>query len=805
MKPVSAPASKDTVPHNPAVKDPVSTESVQARRRFLAGTGLLMVAIGTPIGLLWQQGPDSMAALSETPQSPDANASALFPDPSPAALDTWLALHADGRIVVHFGKVDVGQGLDIAIAQIVADQLQVDIARIEVVMGDTAVTPDQGGASSASGVEMGSRPLMNAAAEARLLLLDMAAAQLQLPVAALQISDGFIHSPANPNLGISYWELIGDEKFQQTLETSGAGNSLNAWGRIQTSPIPSSQALTSGRSHYVGQSIMRTDIPQKVLGDITYIDKITLPGMLHGRVIRPQFAGSIPVQIYQESLAALDNGSGAIGVHRQGVWLAVSAEDEWLAVQAAALLQVDWSESTNPFRPQQELYTALREAPTRARREVLSEGSPDSFFATSRSLQAEYEWPFQSHASIGPACAVVDVSAERVLIWTASQKPHSVRRGVAALLDMPLDRVRCTFVPGPGSYGRNDADDAAMDAALLSRATGRPVRVQYMRHDGHAWDPKAPPAVMRIRAAWAENGDITAYDWLARAFSAHDVRPSGENPSDTLAGQELGLTRPDVDNFSVPQESYAFTHKRLAWETIAPWLRMVSPLRTSHMRDPQGPQVTFSSECFIDELAFTLQRDPIALRLAYLSEARDIAAVQAVAQFSGWQSRPSPNPLAGSGDIVSGRGMAYCQRGRHTVVAIVCEIEVNKITGRVWPKRFFVAHDCGLVINPEGLRNTIEGAVMQASSRALYEEVQFSTAQVLSTDWLSYPILDATDAPESIDILLIDQPDMLPLGAGEASHKPVAAAIANAFFDATGVRIRRIPLRAESVLAALNS
>jgi len=800
MKPLSAPVSNDSIPD-----ETVPTNPVLARRRFLAGSGLLLVAIGTPVGLLWQQDSDNRATLSGPPQSPDVHASARFPDPSPAALDTWLALHADGRIAVHFGKVDVGQGLDTAVAQIVADQLQVDISRIEVIMGDTALTPDQGGASSASGVEMSSRPLMNAAAEARLLLLAMAAAQLRLPVGSLQVTDGFIHSPANASRGISYWELISDATFQQTLETSGAGNSLNAWGSAQTTPIPSSQALASGRSHYVGQSIMRTDIPKKVLGDITYIDKITLPGMLHGRVIRPQFAGSTPLRIYQESLAALDNGSGRIGVHRQGDWLAVSAEDEWLAVQAAAMLRVDWSETTNPFRPQQELYTALREAPTRARREALSEGSPDSFFATSRSLQAEYEWPFQSHASIGPACAVADVNAERTLIWTASQKPHSVRRGVAALLDMPLDRVRCTFVPGPGSYGRNDADDAAMDAALLSRATGRPVRVQYMRHEGHAWDPKAPPAVMRIRAAWEENGDITAYDWLARAFSAHDVRPSGENPSDTLAGQALGLTRPDVDNFSVPQESYHFTHKRLAWETVAPWLRMVSPLRTSHMRDPQGPQVTFSSECFIDELAFTLQRDPIELRLAYLSEARDIAAVKALAEFSGWQNRPSPNPLAGSGDIVSGRGMAYCQRGRHTVVAIVCEIEVNKITGRVWPKRFFVAHDCGLVINPEGLRNTIEGAVMQASSRALYEEVQFSTTEVLSTDWLTYPILDATDAPESIDILLIDQPDMLPLGAGEASHKPVAAAIANAFFDATGVRIRRIPLRAESVLAALNS
>jgi len=785
---------------------PVS-DPVQARRRFLAGTGLLMVAVGTPVGLLWQQGADSASTPATLPQSPEASASAPFPDPSPAALDTWLALHADGRVLVHFGKVDVGQGLDIAVAQIVADQLQVDIARVEVVMGDTAVTPDQGGASSASGVEMGSRPLMNAAAQARLLLLDMAAAQLQVPVSALQISDGFIHTAASPGQGISYWELIGDEKFQHTLETSGAGNSLNAWGSIQATPIPSAEALAAGRSHYVGQSIQRTDIPKKVLGDLVYIDKIALPGMLHGRVIRPPLAGSTPVHVHEDSLAALENGSGSgsIRVHRQGGWLAVSAEDEWLAVQAAAMLKVDWSASTNPFQPQQQLYTALREAPTRARREVLSRGTPDEFFTTSRFLQAEYEWPFQSHASIGPACAVADVTPERALIWTASQKPHSVRSGVAALLEMPLDRVRSTFVPGPGSYGRNDADDAAMDAALLSRATGRPVRVQYMRHDGHAWDPKAPPAVMRISAAWDENGAITAYDWLARAFSAHDVRPSGEDPADTLAGQELGLTRADVDNFSVPQESYAFPHKRLAWETIAPWLRMVSPLRTSHMRDPQGPQVTFSSECFIDELAFALQRDPIELRLAHLSEARDIGAVQAVAQFSGWQSRPSPNPLAGSGDIVTGRGMAYCQRGRHTVVAIVCEIEVNKVTGRVWPKRFFVAHDCGLVINPEGLRTTIEGAVMQASSRALHEEVQFSTAQVLSTDWLSYPILDATDAPESIDILLIEQPDMLPLGAGEASHKPVAAAIANAFFDATGVRMRQIPLRAERVLAALGS
>jgi CO/xanthine dehydrogenase Mo-binding subunit len=375
-----------------------------------------------------------------------------------------------------------------------------------------------------------------------------------------------------------------------------------------------------------------------------------------------------------------------------------------------------------------------------------------------------------------------------------------LQQGLAAILEVPVDKVHVKWVTGPGSYGRNDADDAAMDAAVLAKAVGQPVRVQYMRNQGTGWDPKGPASIHRARAALDANGNVIAYEFTSKGFSRIDVNTNGSKPFDTLAGQARGIALQSGDGFGVPAESYAFDNKRLAWETIAPLLDRSSPLRSSHLRDPVGPQIHFASESFMDEVAAALNLDPIEFRLRHVKDARDIALIKAAAQKANWQSRPSPRRDQ-TGNKVTGRGIAYAQRNG-TRVAVVAEVDVDRTTGKIWARKFTVAHDCGQMINPDGLEKCIEGNIVQGTSRTLWEEVKFDPKTVTSIDWLTYPILDITETPETIDIVLINHPEAPPTGAGEPSTRPVAAAIANAIFDATGVRIRRVPFSPDHVKAA---
>jgi CO/xanthine dehydrogenase Mo-binding subunit len=365
---------------------------------------------------------------------------------------------------------------------------------------------------------------------------------------------------------------------------------------------------------------------------------------------------------------------------------------------------------------------------------------------------------------------------------------------------VPPEKVRATWIVGPGSYGRNDAGDAAHDAALLSKLTGRPVRVQYMRHDATAWDPKGPAAVYRGRAGLDAAGNVIAYHFHGKGFSRQDVIQRETHPKDTLAGQLTGFPGKGAIIFQIPAETYGFENKRCSWETIPAMLDRASPLRTGHLRDPLGPETHFASESFIDEVAHAAGADPVAFRLRYISDARHAAAVKAVAEKAQWQARPNPN--RGKGDVMVGRGVSYTERNG-TVVAAIAEVEVDRRSGRVWAKKFWVAHDCGQIINPGSMQNVIEGNIVQAVSRTLIEEVKFDENRVLSADWATYPILELADAPEAIEIVLIDRPEMNPQGAGEPSTRTVPAAIANAIFDATGVRIRRVPLTPERVKAAL--
>jgi CO/xanthine dehydrogenase Mo-binding subunit len=546
------------------------------------------------------------------------------------------------------------------------------------------------------------------------------------------------------------------------------------------------------------QARQRSRRHEKVVARLDYVTDVKVNGMLHGRMIRPSIAGAVPVSVDQNSITDIP---GARVVWQQG-FLGVVAEKEWNAIRAAQQLQVTWSKTAPPFPSQDALYEHIRQAPVRKRSVEVQVGAVDPAFAgAARIVSAEYEWPFQSHASMGPACAVVALENGGATLWTGSQKPHFARDGVARMLGLPQERVHGIWMQGPGSYGRNDAGDAAVDAALLAQAVGRPVRVQGMRSEGHGWDPKGPASIHRARAGLDAQGNVIAYQFESKGFSRIDIDTNESNPSDSLGGQLLGMQLASKDGFGVPSESYGFANKLMAWETIAPLLDRASPLRTAHLRDPVGPQLHFASESFIDELAAATDTDAVEFRLRYLRDPRDIAVVKAAAQKANWETRPSGRRDQRDADVATGRGIAYVQRGR-TVVAVVAEVEVERRSGKVHAKHFVVAHDCGLIVNPDGLRRCIEGNIVQGVSRSLWEEVTFDREQVTSVDWVSYPILDITEAPEAIDIELINRPDMPPLGAGEPSTRPVTAAVANAIFDATGVRLRRVPFTPDRVKAS---
>ena len=752
-----------------------------SRRSLLKAGGALVVSIGMPIAF------DTVLRIGE------AFAQGARPPLTPEQLSSYIAINADGTISAFLGKTDMGQGLFVAIGQMVAEELDVPFKAITVIMGDTASSVNQGGASGSTGIQRGGRQLRMAAAEARRVLVEMAAARLGLPADALTVTDGVVHAKADASKKSSYAELIGGRYFNVELNWNKEyDNALYAPGKAQPK---------DWREHkIVGQPIAREDIAPKVYAQQDFCTDIKRPGMMHGRMIRPAVAGSVPVKIDESSIGDIP---GARVVWEKG-FLGVVADKEWDAIKAAQKLKVEWSEAKPPFPDQTALYDHIRSAAVRKREVGGKEtGNVDEAFKTAaRVIEAEYEWPFQSHASMGPASAVVKIKDGQATLWTGSQKPHYARDGIAAMLHMPVDNVRAIWVPGPGSYGRNDAGDAAMDAAVLAKAAGRPVRVQYTRAQATGWDPKGPASIHRARAAIDASGNVVAYEFTSKGFSRLDVFSREGRPPDTLAGQLMGVAIRSGDAFRVPEESYEFANKRLAWETIAPLLGRASPLRTSHLRDPVGPQVHFASESFMDEVAAALGLDPIEFRLRHVKAGRDVAVIKAAAEKAGWRARPSPRKDQ-TGNTVSGRGIAYAQRSG-TRVAIVAEVDIDRASGKIWARKFTVAHDCGQIINPDGLTHTIEGNIVQGTSRTLWEEVKFDANNVTSVDWMTYPILDIAESPETIDLVLINHPEVLPSGAGEPSTRPVAAAIANAIFDATGVRIRRVPFSPDRVKQALS-
>ena len=763
------------------------------RRDFLKASGMLVVGFA--------------AAGVPTPVFSQSGSSGPYPDPDFKQLDSWIVIRPDNTATFYVGKTDLGQGTGTAFRQIMSDELDIAFDKTSVIMGNTDVTVDQGGSGGSDALQTDGWPMRRVAAEARRVLLEMGSNRLGVPVDQLTVSDGVISSKSSAATKITYGELIGGKRFDVVL----TGNNVDSTtGQAKLKAVQDMKM--------VGQSPQRDDIPGKVDGSLKWAVDVKLPGMVHARNVKPPVAGATVIGIDEASVRSLP---GFVKVVRRANYVAVVCEREEQAIAAARQLRVSWKKpDAPPFPSSEDLFTYMRSAtPTSSARPTVT-GDPDAALSGAATrVEADYEIPFQGHVAMGPAHALADPSNGQMTIYSNDMKSYGMRNGVATFLQMPRDRVRVIWMDGPQGYGRTAADDAGFEAAFLAKEIGRPVRVQWMRAEETAWDTKGPAYAIKLRGGLDATGNLVALDYNARAA---DHGHLGYNEPDTvLIAQLTGRRRatPAPGGASAPSDMYAIANRRVTAHVVGMPLGWETPLRTGNLRDPNGPQVTFASESFIDELAAAAKADPIEFRLKLFAagttddsgfrRARSIAAVKAAAQAYGWEPRPSPQRV-GSGNILTGRGFAYAYRSQ-TVVAEIAEVEVNRRTGRVWVKRLVCAHDCGLVINPEALRRTVENGMLHSVSRALHEEVKFDTERVTSVNWASYPTLTHADTPEKIEVVIINgdpnpnRPDLPHYGAGEACCKPMIAAVANAIFDATGVRIRRVPFRSERVLAALKA
>jgi nicotinate dehydrogenase subunit B len=765
------------------------------RREFLKTSGMLVVGLHIA------------GTVGGNPITATFEAEGPYPDPDFRQLDSWIVIREDGTATFYVGKTDCGQGTGTAFRQMMSDELDIAFDRTACVMGRTDITVDQGGSGGSDAIQVDGWPMRRVAAEARRVLLEMASVKFGLPVDQLTVTDGVITATSDPSKKITYGELIGGKRFNVTL----TGRNVDATSG--TARVKAVQDLKM-----VGQSPQRYDIPAKVDGSLPWAVDVNLPRMVHARNVKPPIAGAKLLGVDESSVRSIP---GFIRVVTKGNYVAVVCEREEHAIRAARQLKVSWQKPpAPPFPTSTDLFDYMRGAtPTSSTRPVVV-GNAESALANAATIvEASYEVPFQGHTAFGPAHAMADPSNEQMTIYTNDMKSYGMRNGIAEFLQMPRDRVRVIWLDGPQGYGRTAADDAGFEAAFLAGEIGRPVRLQWMRDEETAWDTKGPAYAVKMRGGLDAQGNLVALEYEARAADYNHV---GYNEPDTvLIAQLMGMRRatPAGGSAATPSDMYAIPNRRMAGHIVSLPLVWETPLRTGNLRDPNGPQSTFAAESFIDELAASAKADPVQFRLRLLTAGtsddegfrrqRSIAVVNAVAQAYGWDARPSPKPR-GAGRALTGRGIAYSFRGQ-TIVAEIAEVEVNRDTGHVWVKRLVCAHDCGLVINPEALRRTVEGAMMHGLSRALHEEVAFDGEKVTSVDWSSSPTLTHADTPERIDVVLVNgdpnprRPDLPHYGAGEAACKPMIAAVANAIFDATGVRLRRVPFRDARVLTAIKA
>jgi CO/xanthine dehydrogenase Mo-binding subunit len=723
------------------------------RRSILKAGGALTVAFA--VGLR----PRDAAAWTEKPVATDEVAA-------------FLSIDARGGVTVHVGKVDLGTGVRTGFMQIAAEELDVPMARISVVEGDTALTPDQGPTYGSLSIQNGGVQLRAACATARRELIRLAAERLRAEPAALRVEEGVVIGPGGR---VGYAELVGGRALALKVDADA--------------PIKPPEAR-----RIVGRAVPRVDIPDKVFGRFRYVYDVRREGMLHGRTVFPPALGATVEAVDEASVQGIP---GVVKIVREGSYVGVVAETEWAAIKAARALRVRWSAWAG-LPDQARLWEHVRATPV-AQVQVTSErGNPaEAIRGAVRQLAASYDWPIHSHASMGPSCAVAEFQGDRLTVWTASQATHNLRKQLGLMLGMPVERIRCIYLEGSGCYGRNGHEDAAADAALLARAVGRPVRLQWMRQDEHAWDPKGPPHLVDLRAGLDAQGNVVG--WESEAFI-----PKGAGGNvDLLAAERAGLPRENqihpgniIHNLAVP---YTFPAVKTTCHRLE-----TTPFRPSWIRTPGRMQNTYANEAFIDECAAAAGADPVAYRLRHLpaDETRGREVLERVARLANWQTRPSPQPDR-SGEILRGRGVSYCKYELvRTYVAGIAEVEVNRRTGVIRVTRFWCAHDCGQMINPDGVKAQVEGNIVHTLSRTFKEELTFSRSAVTSVDWSTYQVITMPEVPEII-VELIDRPTERPWGAGEPAAAIVPSAVSNAIFDATGVRLRSVPFTPARMRAAI--
>jgi nicotinate dehydrogenase subunit B len=757
-----------------------------SRRDFVKASGALIVSFSAA---------PYIEPFAEAQGPFDTHHSHVDPD----KLDSWLAVASDGRVTAYTGKCDFGQGMYTVQSQLVAEELCVSLSNVKLIQCDTSVTPDQGttSGSQSTPTNFNTRNLAQAAATAREALVSMAARKLSVPADQLTIANGIVSAKSGQH--VSYGELIGGRHFNIAVSSTAKRRSPDQWN-VLGKPVPS------------------LDRVALMTGTFEFVHNVRVPGMVHGRVVRPPRISATLANLDEKSVRHVP---GLIKIVVRNNFVGVVAEKQWQAAQAAKDLKVTWRPGPE-LPPQKDFYNYMRQQPSRDLMLVDSKDTDGKLKASSRVLQATYSHPYQAHGSIGSSCAVADVQANHATVWSATQSVYPTQHGVSALTALPLESVRVIFVRGSGCYGLNAADTVSFDAALLSQAVHRPVRVQLTRQDEFISENYGSACVIAQQAGLNADGAIDV--WACETWTASlGGRPGYDKPGNVITGLLAGFDPETIKpqtavepteelrngNNAVPSYVVGCVNGKCGGAGTIRSERVLthaikSPFFTGPLRSPLRLQNTFAHECFMDEVSSYVKADPVAYRLQHLRETRIIDVVKAAAKAANWDARPSPKPDTPRRGTVSGRGIAcVAYEGDNGYAALVAEVEVDQSNGQVVAKRFVVASDCGPISNPDGLRNQIEGGILQGTSRAMGEEITWDDRKVTSIDWQSYKTLPLGIPIPVIDCVLLDRPAAKATGAGETAITLVAAAIGNAIFDATGARIREVPFMPDRVQAAL--
>lgn len=744
------------------------------RRTFLKTASLTVAFSLSPLSFVGAQSP----ARATLPGSLNAN----------RMLDGWLRINADGSVTIFTGKVEFGQGILTALTQIVSDELDVDLARLKVISGHTGLTPNEGFTAGSLSVQDSGTALRVASAQARGMLLQAASARLGVPVDDLRVRDGVITAAgAGSGARTTYWEVTTD-----TMLHDEAGAS------VKVKPC--------SEHRLVGQSVQRRDIPGKVTGADTYVQDMRLPAMVFGRVVRPSAPRALLLSVDETSVRRMP---GVVAVLRDGNFLAVAARREEQAIAAARALQASarWQQPMDLPPSGAALFAHMKQQRTQDKVVSDKQGALP-LVAAAQSLEAEYTRPFLAHASIGPSCAVAQWAGDKLDVWSHSQGVFALRADLAKALRVAIANITVMHREGSGCYGHNGADDVALDAALLARALpGVPVKLQWMREDEFGWEPLGAPMVVKLKAALDSNGKIVEWDHELWSFT-HNARPNDPDGCNLLAAWHLQAPLAAGPARNIPQPSgggdrnaiplYTFARQR-----VANHLLLDTPVRTSALRTLGAYGNVFALESFVDELARAARADPVEFRLRHLDDPRGRAVIERVAKMCQWQRATLPGTPKSAAGRLHGRGLGFAQYKNHAAYcAMVVDLTVDATSGKIQLVRVWSAVDAGLVINPDGVRNQIEGGIIQSASWTIREAINHDTGRMLTRGWQDYPILRFPDIP-SIQVELIDRPDQPSMGVGEGALGPTAAAIANAFADATGRRLRDLPLTPERVQKAM--